>query len=99
MGKQPNTHLSVRPFPTTRSQPRRQRATSAQLHGDGRPRVSLAEPGRVDAEGRWHAGAIAAAVDNMCSAVVFTVQGAPGTVHYSLSYFSPAHPGVRARAE
>ncbi|CAO1945924.1 unnamed protein product [Urochloa humidicola] len=66
-------------------------------------RVSVAEPGRVvcslrvrapltDAEGRWHAGAIAAAVDNACSAAVFTVEGAPtATVQYSMSYFSPAH--------
>ncbi|KAG2591528.1 uncharacterized protein LOC120672055 isoform X1 [Panicum virgatum] len=73
-------------------------------------RVSLAERGRVvcslrvraaltDAQGRWHAGAIAAAVDNMCSAVAFTVEGAPtATVLYSLSHFSPAHPDVRARA-
>ena len=52
-----------------------------------------------DAQGRWHAGAIAAAVDNMCSAVAFTVEGAPtATVLYSLSHFSPAHPDVRARA-
>ncbi|RLN22765.1 acyl-coenzyme A thioesterase 13-like [Panicum miliaceum] len=51
------------------------------------------------AEGNWHAGAIAAAVDNMCSAVVFTVEGSPtATVHYSLSYFSPPIPTfVRAR--
>ncbi|KAM3329519.1 hypothetical protein ACQJBY_026526 [Aegilops geniculata] len=48
--------------------------------------------GRVlqDSDGTWHAGALAAAVDNMCSAVVFTVVGAPtATVHYGLSYFSP----------
>ncbi|EES15320.1 acyl-coenzyme A thioesterase 13 isoform X2 [Sorghum bicolor] len=66
-------------------------------------RVSLAEPGRVvcslrvrapltDAEGRWHAGAIAAAADNVCAAAVFTVLGADVvTVQYGLSYFSPAH--------
>jgi acyl-coenzyme A thioesterase 13 len=49
-----------------------------------------------DAEGRWHAGAIAAAVDNVCSAVVFTAEGVPTvTVHYSLFYFSDAHPNVR----
>ncbi|KAF7028891.1 hypothetical protein CFC21_040751 [Triticum aestivum] len=43
-----------------------------------------------DSDGTWHAGALAAAVDNMCSAVVFTVVGAPtATVHYGLSYFSP----------
>ncbi|KAF8751395.1 hypothetical protein HU200_012069 [Digitaria exilis] len=69
-------------------------------------RVSLAEPGRVVCSLRvraplrrspWHAGAIAAAVDNVCSSVVFTVVGEPtATVHYSLSYFSPAHPNVRA---
>ncbi|CAL4947521.1 unnamed protein product [Urochloa decumbens] len=69
--------------------------------------VSVAEPGRVvcslrvrapltDAEGRWHPGAIAAAVDNACSAAVFTVEGAPTvTVQYSMSYFSPAYPDVR----
>lgn len=44
-----------------------------------------------DADGRWHAGAIAAAVDNMCATAIFTVEGAPTfTVHYALSYFSPA---------
>jgi acyl-coenzyme A thioesterase 13 len=49
-----------------------------------------------DAEGRWHAGAIAAVVDCVCSAVVHTVEGAPtATVHYSLSYFSPADRNVR----
>ncbi|EMS55063.1 hypothetical protein TRIUR3_21858 [Triticum urartu] len=64
-------------------------------------RISLSEHGRVvcsfhvpppltDSDGTWHAGALAAAVDNMCSAVVFTVVGAPtSTVHYGLSYFSP----------
>eukprot|EP00267_Zea_mays_P031679 XP_008664230.1 uncharacterized protein LOC103642829 isoform X1 [Zea mays] len=71
-------------------------------------RVSLAEPGRVvcslrvgapltDAEGRWHAGAIAVAADNVCAAAVFTALGADVlTVQYSLSYFSPAHLDVRA---
>ncbi|TVU22985.1 hypothetical protein EJB05_32710, partial [Eragrostis curvula] len=66
-------------------------------------RVSVAEPGRLvcslrvraqltDAEGRWHAGAVAAAVDNICSATAFTVVGAPtATVDYALSYYSPAH--------
>ena len=35
----------------------------------------------------------------MCSALAFTVEGAPtATVLYSLSHFSPAHPDVRARA-
>nr|CAB3475654.1 unnamed protein product [Digitaria exilis] len=65
-------------------------------------RVSVAEPGRVvcslrvraplaDAEGRWHAGAVAAAVDNVCAAVVFSVEGEPSiTVDYALSYFAPA---------
>ncbi|XP_039808281.1 acyl-coenzyme A thioesterase 13-like isoform X2 [Panicum virgatum] len=74
-------------------------------------RVSLAERGRVvcslrvraaltDAQGRWHAGAIAAAVDNMCSAVAFTVEGAPtATVLYSLSHFSPAHPDEEVEME
>ncbi|NP_001398317.1 thioesterase family protein isoform 2 [Zea mays] len=72
-------------------------------------RVSVAERGRVvcslrvrapvaDAEGRWHAGAIAAAVDCVCSAVAYTVEAAPtATVHYSLSYFSPADRDARAR--
>uniref|UniRef100_A0A453EHX9 Uncharacterized protein n=1 Tax=Aegilops tauschii subsp. strangulata TaxID=200361 RepID=A0A453EHX9_AEGTS len=47
-------------------------------------------PALQDSDGTWHAGALAAAVDNMCSAVVFTVVGAPtATVHYGLSYFSP----------
>nr|CAB3471636.1 unnamed protein product [Digitaria exilis] len=66
-------------------------------------RVSVAEPGHLvcslrvsapltDAEGRWHAGAIAAAVDNMSSTVVFMADGAHVvTVHVALSYFSPAH--------
>ncbi|CAL4961500.1 unnamed protein product [Urochloa decumbens] len=53
-----------------------------------------------DAEGRWHPGAIAAAVDNACSAAVFTVEGAPtATVQYSLSYFSPAHPDEEVEME
>ncbi|KAF8643692.1 hypothetical protein HU200_066753 [Digitaria exilis] len=44
-----------------------------------------------DAEGRWHAGAVAAAVDNVCAAVVFSVEGEPSiTVDYALSYFAPA---------
>ncbi|XP_066326712.1 uncharacterized protein [Miscanthus floridulus] len=66
-------------------------------------RVSLAEPGLVvcslrvrapltDAEGRWHAGAIATAADNVCAAAVFTALGEDVlTVQYGLSYFSPAH--------
>jgi acyl-coenzyme A thioesterase PaaI-like protein len=50
-----------------------------------------------DAEGRWHAGAIAVAADNVCAAAVFTALGADVlTVQYSLSYFSPAHLDVRA---
>ncbi|CAL4947522.1 unnamed protein product [Urochloa decumbens] len=73
--------------------------------------VSVAEPGRVvcslrvrapltDAEGRWHPGAIAAAVDNACSAAVFTVEGAPTvTVQYSMSYFSPAYPDEEVEME
>lgn len=52
--------------------------------------------GVQDAEGSWHTGAIAAVVDCVCSAVVHTVVGAPtATVHYSLSYFSPADRDVR----
>lgn len=50
-----------------------------------------------DAEGRWHAGAIATAADNVCAAAVFTVLGEDVvTVQYGLSYFSPAHHDVRA---
>lgn len=50
----------------------------------------MSVPALQDSDGTWHAGALAAAVDNMCSAVVFTVVGAPtATVHYGLSYFSP----------
>lgn len=74
-------------------------------------RVSVAERGRVvcslrvrapvaDAEGRWHAGAIAAAVDCVCSAVAYTVEAAPtATVHYSLSYFSPADRDTEVEVE
>ncbi|OQU86067.1 hypothetical protein SORBI_3003G008200 [Sorghum bicolor] len=74
-------------------------------------RVSVAEPGRVvcslrvrapvaDAEGSWHTGAIAAVVDCVCSAVVHTVVGAPtATVHYSLSYFSPADRDTEVEVE
>jgi acyl-coenzyme A thioesterase 13 len=50
-----------------------------------------------DSEGRWHAGAIATAADNVCAAAVFTVLGADVlTVQYGLSYFSSAHHDVRA---
>ncbi|XP_015697561.1 acyl-coenzyme A thioesterase 13-like [Oryza brachyantha] len=68
-------------------------------------RVSVAEPGRLvcsfrvpatvaDADGRWHAGAISAAVDNICAAVVYTVDGAHKfTVNHAISFFSPATHG------
>ena len=50
-----------------------------------------------DTEGRWHAGAVATAADNVCAAAVFTVLGADVvTVQYGVSYFSPAHHDVRA---
>ncbi|RLN29276.1 acyl-coenzyme A thioesterase 13-like [Panicum miliaceum] len=38
---------------------------------------------RKDAEGRWNAGAIAAAVDNMSAAVVFTVEGRKGKLTFA----------------
>uniref|UniRef100_J3KXY5 Thioesterase domain-containing protein n=1 Tax=Oryza brachyantha TaxID=4533 RepID=J3KXY5_ORYBR len=47
-----------------------------------------------DADGRWHAGAISAAVDNICAAVVYTVDGAHKfTVNHAISFFSPATHG------
>lgn len=70
-------------------------------------RVSLAEPGRLvcsfrvpaavaDADGRWHAGAMAAAVDNLCAAVVYTADGVHRfTISQAMSFFSPAAHGVR----
>ncbi|EAY73134.1 hypothetical protein OsI_01009 [Oryza sativa Indica Group] len=68
-------------------------------------RVSLAEPGRLvcsfrvpaavaDADGRWHAGAMAAAVDNLCAAVVYTADGVHRfTISQAMSFFSPAAHG------
>ncbi|CAM0880523.1 unnamed protein product [Alopecurus aequalis] len=64
--------------------------------------VSLAERGRAlcslrvpaqltDAEGNWHAGAIAAAVDDVCAAAIMSVEGIiKVSVHYDISYFAPA---------
>ncbi|KAM0913629.1 hypothetical protein ACQ4PT_012053 [Festuca glaucescens] len=65
-------------------------------------RVALAERGRAlcslrvpahltDAEGNWHAGAIAAAVDDVCAAAIMSVEGIiKVSVHYDISYFAPA---------
>uniref|UniRef100_A0A804MBT5 Mon2/Sec7/BIG1-like HUS domain-containing protein n=1 Tax=Zea mays TaxID=4577 RepID=A0A804MBT5_MAIZE len=65
-------------------------------------RVSLAERGRAlcslrvpphltDAEGNWHAGAIAAAVDNVCAAAIMSVEGIiKVSIHYDISYFTTA---------
>uniref|UniRef100_A0A0E0JFY6 Thioesterase domain-containing protein n=1 Tax=Oryza punctata TaxID=4537 RepID=A0A0E0JFY6_ORYPU len=65
-------------------------------------RVSLAEGGRAvcslrvpaqltDAEGNWHPGAIAAAADDVCAAAIMSVEGIiKVSVHYDISYFSPA---------
>ncbi|EEE54167.1 hypothetical protein OsJ_00980 [Oryza sativa Japonica Group] len=65
-------------------------------------RVSLAEAGRAvcslrvtaeltDAEGNWHPGAIAAAADDVCAAAIMSVEGIiKVSVHYDISYFSPA---------
>lgn len=65
-------------------------------------RVSLAERGRAlcslrvpphltDAEGNWHAGAIAAAADDVCAAAIMSVEGIiKVSVHYDISYFTPA---------
>ncbi|KAI5006126.1 hypothetical protein ZWY2020_033369 [Hordeum vulgare] len=65
-------------------------------------RVSLAERGRAvcslrvpahltDADGNWHAGAIAAAVDDVCAAAIMSVEGIiKVSVHYDISYFAPA---------
>ncbi|KAF8733513.1 hypothetical protein HU200_014813 [Digitaria exilis] len=65
-------------------------------------RVSLAERGRAvcslrvpphltDAEGNWHTGAIAAAADDVCAAAIMSVEGIiKVSVHYDISYFSPA---------
>uniref|UniRef100_A0A0D9UYS3 Thioesterase domain-containing protein n=1 Tax=Leersia perrieri TaxID=77586 RepID=A0A0D9UYS3_9ORYZ len=66
-------------------------------------RVSLADGGRAvcslrvpaeltDAEGRWHPGAIAAAADDVCAAAIMSVEGIiKVSVHYDISYFSPAN--------
>jgi hypothetical protein len=49
-----------------------------------------------DADGRWHAGAMAAAVDNLCAAVVYTADGVHRfTISQAMSFFSPAAHGVR----
>ncbi|TVU22984.1 hypothetical protein EJB05_32709, partial [Eragrostis curvula] len=65
-------------------------------------RVALAERGRAlcslrvpahltDAEGNWHTGAIAAAADDVCAAAIMSVEGIiKVSVHYDISYFSPA---------
>ncbi|WVZ72931.1 hypothetical protein U9M48_021313 [Paspalum notatum var. saurae] len=65
-------------------------------------RVTLAERGRAlcslrvqphltDAEGNWHTGAIAAAADDVCAAAIMSVEGIiKVSVHYDISYFSPA---------
>ncbi|ONM03183.1 FHA domain-containing protein FHA2 [Zea mays] len=68
-------------------------ATARKWLEDGRVVCSLRVGAPLtDAEGRWHAGAIAVAADNVCAAAVFTALGADVlTVQYSLSYFSPAH--------
>jgi hypothetical protein len=70
-------------------------------------RVSLAEAGRAvcslrvtaeltDAEGNWHPGAIAAAADDVCAAAIMSVEGIiKVSVHYDISYFSPAKLHVR----
>ncbi|EAZ11133.1 hypothetical protein OsJ_00981 [Oryza sativa Japonica Group] len=47
-----------------------------------------------DADGRWHAGAMAAAVDNLCAAVVYTADGVHRfTISQAMSFFSPAAHG------
>ncbi|ONM21652.1 uncharacterized protein [Zea mays] len=65
-------------------------------------RVSLAERGRAlcslhvpphltDAEGNWHAGAIAAAADDVCAAAIMSVEGIiKVSIHYDISYFTTA---------
>jgi acyl-coenzyme A thioesterase 13 len=78
---------------------RRRRAASASWMLPVSPDLTWSFLARMqDAEGRWHAGAIAAAADNVCAAAVFTVLGADVvTVQYGLSYFSPAHHDVRSQ--
>jgi hypothetical protein len=52
-------------------------------------------PGQ-DAEGNWHAGAIAAAADDVCAAAIMSVEGIiKVSVHYDISYFTPAKLHVR----
>ena len=52
-----------------------------------------------DAEGNWHAGAIAAAVDDVCAAAIISVEGIiKVSVHYDISYFAPAKHHVRCLA-
>uniref|UniRef100_A0A0E0BZG2 Thioesterase domain-containing protein n=1 Tax=Oryza meridionalis TaxID=40149 RepID=A0A0E0BZG2_9ORYZ len=47
-----------------------------------------------DADGRWHAGAMAAAVDNLCAAVAYTADGVHRfTINQAMSFFSPAEHG------
>ncbi|KAL6627007.1 hypothetical protein ACP70R_030733 [Stipagrostis hirtigluma subsp. patula] len=65
-------------------------------------RVALAEGGRAlcslrvpahltDTEGNWQPGAIAAAADDVCAAAIMSVEGIiKVSVHYDISYFSPA---------
>ncbi|XP_062183203.1 uncharacterized protein LOC133887269 isoform X2 [Phragmites australis] len=65
-------------------------------------RVALAEGGRAlcslrvpahltDAQGNWHAGAIAAAADDVCAAAIMSVEGiVKVSAHYDISYYSPA---------
>jgi hypothetical protein len=52
-----------------------------------------------DAEGNWHAGAIAAAMDDVCAAAIMSVEGIiKVSVHYDISYFAPAKHHVRSLA-
>ncbi|XP_062189144.1 uncharacterized protein LOC133892390 isoform X4 [Phragmites australis] len=63
----------------------------------GRALCSLRVPAHLtDAEGNWHAGAIAAAADDVCAAAIMSVEGIiKVSVHYDISYFSPAKLHVR----
>jgi hypothetical protein len=52
-------------------------------------------PGQ-DAEGNWDAGAIAAAADDVCAAAIMSMEGiVKVSVHYDISYFTPAKLHVR----
>jgi hypothetical protein len=52
-------------------------------------------PGQ-DAEGNWDAGAIAAAADDVCAVAIMSVEGiVKVSVHYDISYFTPAKLHVR----